>query len=295
MNISLLGAGYWGSKIAKELEILIPVNDIQIVDIKDGKTIDDVSHQNVIVATPALEHYTHTCTLLDRGHNVYVEKPLAMNAEQCINIKNKMQSQIVLVGHIFLYNDRLHKVKEILDQNIIGDIQYIESNRLNWGFFQTEMSTLHSLAPHDVSIVHYLLGYAPFTDIKYNGVNLSRKVQNDIDAFTFKCKNVDVKFNLSWYYPAKIRTLVIVGTQGMIFWDEEKRTITMYNKLWLDDKMNYDTMKHPHNYDVSCNPLRNQIKDFVNCIEDSSRPVSDVDCAINVAKNIDLLNYSKIL
>ena len=59
--------------------------------------------------------------------------------------------------------------------------------------------------------------------------------------------------------------------------------------------MNYDTMKHPHNYDVSCNPLRNQIKDFVNCIEDSSRPVSDVDCAINVAKNIDLLNYSKIL
>ncbi len=290
VNISLLGAGYWGSKISSQLKILSHVNKVEIVDIKDGKTIDDINYKNVIVATPAWDHYEQTCKLLERGHNIYVEKPLALTTDECVDIKSKIDSQIVLVGHIFLYNERLHKIKEIIDQGKIGKVRYIESTRQNWGRFQTKISTLLSLAPHDVSIIHYLLGYAPFTDIEYKGVNLSGKVQNDIDTYQFRCKDVDVKFNLSWYHPAKIRTMSIIGTEGMIYWDEEQHEVVMYDKLWENDRMNYDTTSNPYKFDITCNPLRNQLRDFVSCIEDSSQPSSNVDVAIEVASNLDLLS-----
>ena len=290
INISLLGAGYWGSKIAKQLEVLTHVNKVEIVDIKDGKTIDDVQYKNVIVATPAWDHYDQTCKLLERGHNLYVEKPLALTRHECDEIKSRIDAQILLVGHIFLYNERVQKIKELIDSGKIGEVQYIESTRQNWGRFQTRISTLLSLAPHDVSIIHYLLGYEPFTDIAYKGINLSGKTQNDIDTYQFKCKGVDIKFNLSWYHPAKIRTMSIIGTKGMIYWDEEAHSLVHYDKLWENDRMNYDTITHPHRYNIQTNPLRNQLKDFVHCIEDSSQPLSNVDVAIEVASNLDLLN-----
>ncbi len=188
------------------------------------------------------------------------------------------------------FRESIVDYKKLIDSGKIGEVQYIESTRQNWGRFQTRISTLLSLAPHDVSIIHYLLGYEPFTDIAYKGINLSEKTQNDIDTYQFKCKGVDIKFNLSWYHPAKIRTMSIIGTKGMIYWDEEAHSLVHYDKLWENDRMNYDTINHPHRYNIQTNPLRNQLKDFVHCIEDSSQPLSNVDVAIEVASNLDLLN-----
>ena len=95
-------------------------------------------------------------------------EPLAVGMQGATKSKIK-PGQILMVGHIFLYNDRLKKVKSLLSE--IGNIQHIESNRLNWGRFQKKISTLHSLAPHDVSIIHYLLGYHEFQYI----INIGEK------------------------------------------------------------------------------------------------------------------------
>ena len=133
MKISLLGAGYWGSKIAKELATIPGVDETEIVDIKDGKSIDDIRFDNVIVATPAWEHQKQTIELLKRNKNLYVEKPLALTLDECNEIKTYLKDQTLMVGHIFLYNGRVHKVKELLPQ--IGKVQFVEANRLNWGRF----------------------------------------------------------------------------------------------------------------------------------------------------------------
>ena len=164
MKISLVGAGYWGSKLQKELETIGDVTDVEIIDIKDGKTLEDINYDNVVLATPAWDHYTQTLKLLGQGKNLYVEKPLALTMQECQDIKSKIQNQTLMVGHIFLYNDRVKKIKELLPQ--LGKIQHVEMNRLNWGRFQTKISTLHSLAPHDVSIIHYWLGTHEFKNIK---------------------------------------------------------------------------------------------------------------------------------
>ena len=286
MQISLVGAGYWGSKLQKELETIPDVDDVEIIDIKDGKTLQDVNYDNVVLATPAWDHYKQTVELLAQGKNLYVEKPLALTKEECLDIKSKIKdNQTLMVGHIFLYNDRVKKIKELLPR--IGKIMHIESNRLNWGRYQKKISTLHSLAPHDVSIIHYLLGYHEFENIICIGDNFSNNTQNDRDEYSFICNDVSVKFNLSWYYPEKIRTMSITGEKGLIFWDEEARTIKLTTDIWQNDRMNYEPKTQTFNIDS--NPLRNELIDFVECVKQNKKPLSDVDKAIDVASNLDLL------
>jgi predicted dehydrogenase len=290
MQISLVGAGYWGSKLKAELETIPGVEDIEIIDIKDGKDLKDIKYDNVILATPAWDHYQQTVQLLQQGKNLYVEKPLALTTAECIDIKQNIKEQVLMVGHIFLYNDRVKKIKELLPR--IGRIRHIESNRLNWGRFQKKISTLYSLAPHDVSIIHYLLGYHKFKNIKHIGHKFNTFTQNDRDEFEFECDSVSVKFNLSWYYPEKIRTMVITGELGTISWDEEKKAIKLMTDIWKDDRFNYEpTIQTFH---INSNPLSNELKEFVNCVKTNKPPYTDVDNAIAVAKNLDLLSKSLI-
>ena len=118
-------------------------------------------------------------------------------------------------------------------------------------------------------------------------------VQNDRDEFEFTCNNVPVKFNLSWYYPEKVRTTAIVGTKGMLFWDEEAKTIKLTTKMWNTSveipgpQLNYNPMIEEFN--IESNPLRNELIEFVECVTTGKDPISDVDNAIDVAENLDLL------
>ena len=291
MQISLVGAGYWGSKLQKELETISNIDAIEIIDIKDGKTLKDINYNNVVLATPAWDHYKQTMELLAQGKNLYVEKPLALTKHECVDIKNKIKDkQTLMVGHIFLYNDRVKKIKELLPR--IGKILHIESNRLNWGRYQKKISTLHSLAPHDVSIIHYLLGYHEFQNIICIGDNFSDNIQNDRDEYSFICNDVSVKFNLSWYYPKKIRTMSITGDKGLIFWDEEAKTIELTTNIWHNARMNYQPTIET--FAVESNPLRNELKEFVDCVITKRAPITDVNNAIQVATNLELLSKSFI-
>ena len=291
MQISLVGAGYWGSKLQKELETISNIDAIEIIDIKDGKTLKDINYNNVVLATPAWDHYKQTMELLAQGKNLYVEKPLALTKHECVDIKNKIKDkQTLMVGHIFLYNDRVKKIKELLPR--IGKILHIESNRLNWGRYQKKISTLHSLAPHDVSIIHYLLGYHEFQNIICIGDNFSNNIQNDRDEYSFICNDVSVKFNLSWYYPKKIRTMSITGDKGLIFWDEEAKTIELTTNIWHNARMNYQPTIET--FAVESNPLRNELKEFVDCVITKRAPITDVNNAIQVATNLELLSKSFI-
>jgi len=290
INISLLGAGYWGEKVAAELRNIKEVDKIEIIDIKNGKDIKDIQYDNVIIATPALDHYEQSINLLKQRKNLYVEKPLASTEQECLEIKKVIKNQILMVGHIFLYNDRLKKIKEIIESGKIGKIKYIESNRLNWGRFQKKISTLLSLAPHDVSIINYLLGHHEFKNINYKGVKISQYPQNDLDTFQFKCCDVNIKLNLSWWYPEKIRTMVIIGDDGMISWNEEKKTIKVITGIWQNNWMNYNTKNEI--LEIQSNPLKNELEEFVRCIVNKTKPLSDIDVAISIAKNLDLLHKS---
>ena len=157
MKIWLVGSGYWGSKIATKLTKL--GIEHQIVDIKNGQTIDDIDTLDpVMLATPLWEHYQQARQLIIKGHDVYIEKPAAENYDHVVDLLSLVKDNIVMVGHIYMYNPILHKLKDIIDNDVLGEIQFISSVRTNLGIYQTKTTPLLSLAPHDFTIIDYLLG-----------------------------------------------------------------------------------------------------------------------------------------
>ena len=135
-----------------------------------------------------------------------------------------------------------------------------------------------------------MLGYEEFTNVICIGDNFSKNEQIDRDEISFICNNVSIKFNLSWYYPEKIRTMSITGEKGLIFWDEEKQSIKLIENIWINDRFNYEPQVTTFN--IESNPLRNELEHFVECVKENKKPISDIENALHVAKNLDLLSKS---
>ena len=284
MKVWLVGAGYWGSKVKAELDTISSVSEVEVLDIKQGKTIDDIDTLDpVILATPLWQHAEQTLELLSRGHDVYVEKPMGENAQDIERIASAIDNQIVMVGHIFLYNPLLLKLKELISGGVLGKIQHVESRRLNWGIRQTKTTPLLSLAPHDVSIIHYLIGQ---TDIQYaSSANLSANVVPDMIEFggpNFNCK-------VSWWWPKRERIVTVIGDHAQAVWDEDLKNITVY-KGHLDGKYPVKELVTEVIPYQGPSPLHNELAHFVECCEKRLQPRTDVNNALTVAQTLDQVN-----
>ena len=284
MKIWLVGAGYWGSKVKAELDTISGVSAVEVLDIKEGKTIDDINTTDpVILATPLWQHADQAVELLTRGHDVYVEKPMGETAQDIERIAGVVENQVLMVGHIFLYNPLLIKLKELITRGVLGEIQHVESRRLNWGIRQTQTTPLLSLAPHDVSIIHYLIGEQ--TVVYASSANLSNNVVPDMMEFggaKFNCK-------VSWWWPKRERIVTVIGDHAQAVWDEDLKTITI-NQGRMDGKYPVkevitDTIEYE-----GASPLHNELAHFVECCENRVQPRTDVNNALSVARALDQVN-----
>ena len=158
MKMNLVGAGYWGSKLLESLKQFDV--DATVIDIRNGQTIDDIKNNDpVILATPLWQHYEQTIELLKRGHDIYVEKPMAETADEINDIVSYLKpGQLIMVGHIFIHHPQIKLIENIINNNDIGDLTHIRSERANWGIYQTKTDPVLSLATHDLSIVNYFQG-----------------------------------------------------------------------------------------------------------------------------------------
>jgi|APSaa5957512535_1039671.scaffolds.fasta_scaffold01363_2 predicted dehydrogenase len=290
-KIWLVGAGYWGSKVALAIERQGITADI--IDIENGQTIDEISALDldpVVIATPLWDHYTTAKTLIEKGHDVYVEKPLAETLEQCIDLRNSMQSddQILMVGHIFLYHPHCIQLKQIMVDGVLGEIKHIKTERLNWGIYQTKTTPLLSIAPHDISIIQYLTNDI-INVIDVTVYNLSNNYATTYDRlhFTGHCHELLIEVDVSWYSPVRRRVVTVTGTKGCAIWDTDAETLTITNHSKLDNNTlneNIQTEVIPYTGNT---PLENEIEHFIHCVDTRETPKTDVYNAIQVANTID--------
>lgn len=283
MNINLVGAGYWGSKVKAELDLIQGVSNVTVYDIKQNQTIEDIQNNDpVILATPLWQHKEQTIKLLERGHDVYVEKPMAETVQDIQEIAQYHTNQVLMVGHIFLYNPLIHQLKSLIDDGELGQINHIESRRLNWGIRQTQTTPLLSLAPHDVSIVNFLLNNN-IGDVKYsNASNLSNNRVPDMVEFGGDRFNIKV----SWYWPKRERIVTVIGELAQAVWDEDKKTILVHYG-WVDGKY---PIKEPYTRTIEYqgkSPLHYELAHFVECCETRDKPRSDLFNALDVAQKLD--------
>lgn len=240
-NIGLIGFGYWGPNLARnfshnpnmrlnaicdfsESRREVAQNFYPNADIlSDTKSIFDNNDIDAVsIATPVSTHYELAKQALLAGKHVWLEKPITetvSQAEELIELAQKI-NKVLFVDHTFVYTGAVRKMKEIIESNELGDIVYFDSTRINLGLFQQDIDVIWDLAPHDLSIMDYLIPLKKLsvsaTGLDYNGNGLNPKSMLTI----YMENNVVANINVSWLSPVKIRQTLIGGSKKMILYDD---------------------------------------------------------------------------
>lgn len=256
-KLCVIGGGYWGQNHIRTLYQMGNLAGIVEADkqrlnehlsqykVQGFSDIEDAIKQKFdgyIVATPAETHYAIGKKLLEKGLNVLMEKPMTLSSKhskELVEIAKKTNARL-MVGHVLLFHPAIKKIKEVVDSGKIGKIHYVYSNRLNLGKVRTEENVFWSFAPHDISILDYLIGSSSLK-IEAKG---SKFLQNNIYDVTMTQflypDNVHAHIFVSWLHPFKEQRLVVVGSKGMISFEDSSKdkNILYYNKHidWVDEK-----------------------------------------------------------
>ncbi|NLD46436.1 MAG: Gfo/Idh/MocA family oxidoreductase [Clostridiaceae bacterium] len=256
-RICVIGGGRWGQNHIKTLSQMgnlagiVEADNVRLDNLlsqyqaKGFSDIDDaIAHgfDGYILATPAETHYPIGKKLLEKGLNVLIEKPMCLSSKdskELVEIAEQTKARL-MVGHLLLFHPAIKKIKELIDCGKIGDLYYIYSTRLNLGTIRTEENVFWSFAPHDISILDYLINM-PATKIEAKGTKF---LQDNIDDVTIAQLtypgNIHAHIFVSWLHPFKEQRLVVVGSKGMLSFEDSSadKQIKYYNKRidWVDGK-----------------------------------------------------------
>lgn len=240
IDVAIVGGGYWGSKHVRVLSGLRGVSRIAIVDPREDvlrRTLcgfpSALSFPNVesalphvdavVVATPPLSHFDVALTALRHGKHVLVEKPLARSLEEAerLVLEARRSNRLLMVGHTFLHNPAVKELRRRVASGELGPIYYIHSARLNLGLYRSDVNVVWDLAPHDITIMNYLLQLLP-TTVSAWGASLACGIIEDVAyiRLDYGERGVSAFCHLSWLDPRKLRTVTVVGQQKMAVYDD---------------------------------------------------------------------------
>ncbi len=323
MNIAIIGFGYWGPNLVRNFnsvqdckvkyvcdfrkERLAIVNkqypSIETTDNFD-QVLDDSSVEAVVIATPVFTHFDLAKKALLKGKNVLIEKPMTSTSEEATTLKDLADKakKLLMVDHTFLYTGAVQKMKSLIDGGNIGKIQYFDSTRINLGLFQPDINVLWDLAPHDISILNYLVAEKPYS---VNATGISH-THNGIENIAYLTVNYEsgfiAHFNCSWTSPVKIRTMLIGGDKKMLLFNDLEPTekIRVYDTGY-EHKTDEEKRRIMVDYragDVflpkidSREALFGMASDFISAIRENKKPVSDFESGLSVIKILEASQQS---
>lgn len=305
LTVSVAGSGYWGPNLIRNFRSLPDCQVKQVCDLDQkrlahvkqlypeidttmmdfAKLLDDEEIDAVIIATPPPLHFEMAKKSLLAGKHTFIEKPMASTATQCMELIGLSEEQqlTLMVGHTFIFSPAVLAIKEIVDSGTLGEIFYISSQRLNLGLFQKAINVAWDLAPHDVSIILYLLNQSPIS-VNCQGKAHIRPGIEDVTNMSLAFPNGGLAIiHNSWLDPNKVRKMTIVGNKGMIVYDdiEPLEKIKIYDKR-VEIPLHYDTFAEFHYayhygdmrapYIKQVEPLKVQCQHFLDCIRTGSKP-----------------------
>jgi predicted dehydrogenase len=259
----------------------------------------------VVIATPPSTHFKVAKECLEHGLHVMVEKPMTLNSPQAEILIELAQKKdlILMVGHTFEYNSAVQALKQLIDSEELGQIYYVDAARLNLGLFQRDLNVLWDLAPHDISILLYILSQRPIT-VNAQGTSCVFKGIDDVVYVNLVFPgNIMAHIHVSWLDPCKIRRITVVGSKKMAVFND----IDPMGKIRIYDK-GVDVPPYTDTYaDWQCNyrsgdilipnirivePLRQECQHFLDCIADHIEPCSSGRDGLEVVKVLEAAQRS---
>ena len=318
INLGVIGYGYWGPNIVRNF---FTATDCTVKAVADGRSerlavlakifpsingvktaeeiINDKEIDAVVIATPVFTHFALAKKALENGKHVLIEKPMTSTvaqAEELIELAAR-KGLTLMADHTFLYTGAVQKMKELIDTDIVGTPRYFDSSRINLGLFQPDVNVLWDLAPHDISILTYLITESPVS-INATGISHTR---NNIENIAYMTVNYNsdfiAHFNCSWTSPVKVRQTLIGGDKKMIVYNDlepsEKVRVydTSYNHKTDDEKttimVDYRTGDVYIPKISLSEALSGVANDFIQSIIQNKRPLANAHLGMQVVKILE--------
>jgi len=323
IRVGAIGYGYWGPNLVRnfventlsEMVIVADLKKDRLSKIKSSypqvkvtKDYRDLFHEDlnaVVIATPPPTHHALAKECLEHGLHVLVEKPITLksqHAEQLIEISKK-KDLVLMVGHTFEYNAAVHTLKKLIDSGELGQIYYVDAARLNLGLFSRDLNVLWDLAPHDISILKFILGRNPISVTAHGMPFVNEGIHDVVYMNMVFPDNILAHIHVSWLDPCKVRRVTVVGSKKMVVYNdiESLEKIRIYDKGVekppYTDSFGDFQLSYRYGDVVIPNirltePLQKECQHFLDCINNHTEPQSDGKDGFEVVKIIEAAQRS---
>ncbi len=326
VRVGVIGLGYWGPKLVRNLASLPGVemaraSDLKVERLEDlkqkfpeievTKSYKDLLNDTidaVVIATPVSTHYKLAKEALSAGKHVLLEKPFTRTSEQAqelIDLAKKNNCRL-MVGHTFLYNPAIEEIRKIVMSGELGDIYYLNASRVNLGLLQPDINVMWDLAPHDLSILNYILNDDP-TKVSAVGsvfINKSRNL-HEVVYMNLRYKNNTIaNLRVSWLDPFKMRRMTVVGSKKMlVFNDILEKKVILHDKgvevppySLTEEEFSASYREGPETVVpiTWTEPLKMECQHFIDCINSGSSPRSNGENGLKVIKILETAQRSLV-
>jgi len=317
IRFGVIGYGYWGPNIVRNLQSMSGVEITTVCD--KSSAARKRAHKNhpqiyvttepsevmtspeidaVAIVTPVWTHFELAKAALEHGKHVFVEKPFTSNvhqAEELIELAERKNLKI-MVDHTFLFTGAVKKIKQLLQEGLLGKLYYYDSTRVNLGLFQHDINVVWDLAPHDLSILDYVIESNPEALVATGQKHLNG--HEDIAFITlYFPDSVIAHVNVNWLSPVKVRTTLIGGEKKMLVWNdlEADEKIKVYDKGvdMTSSEGVYELLVSYRSGDMwvphleQAEALRHELSYFIKCIEDGSDPINDGAAGLRIVRMLE--------
>ncbi len=320
-QIGIIGVGYWGTNIINVL-LKLKVKKIYCFDTSDGNlreikrkfpqiniiyNLDEflnLNHLGIIIAANTKNHYQLARRCLEKGNNIFVEKPVTNSSKKLTELKKlaSKKKKFIMSGYIYFYNSYIHYIKSIIKKKLLGEILYVSFERLNLGPVRNDVSSSWDLSSHDIAICIHLFGNK-LRILNKSGYSILKTTINDVSSISARSGNIKIDFRSSWLNPEKIRKIVIVGKKKMLLFNEMDFSnpikifnkyasypkINKFNKKFFTQKANIYLGSTFSPNIKSKSPLENEMKEFLRCLRLKKKPLTDTNISYKVLKILQKL------
>ena len=322
VKFGVVGYGYWGPNVVRNLDHLEEAEVVAVCDksaaarkkvaraYPDVRVTDNAAElmsspeiDAIAVVTPVWTHYELAKAALQNGKHVFVEKPFTSSADQAqelIDLAARKNLKI-MVDHTFLFTGAVTKIKQLLQEGALGKLYYYDSTRVNLGLFQHDVNVVWDLAPHDLSIIDYLIRRTPEAISATGQTHLNSHEDIAFITLYFPDK-VIAHINVNWLSPVKVRTTLIGGEKKMLVWNdlEADEKIKIYDKgVKVTSREGlYDLLVHYRSGDMwapqieQIEALTRELAYFVACITKDEAPINNGEAGLRVVKMLEAANQS---
>ena len=323
INIAVVGLGYWGPNIVRNFYSVENARVVSVCDkeskalrrteryypgIKTTTDYDDIVSSSevdaIAIVTPVSTHYELAIKALKNGKHVFIEKPFTSTVDQAkelIEIADR-KNLIIMVDHTFLFTGAVKKIKEIVDDNILGELYYYDSTRINLGLFQHDVNVIWDLAPHDFSIMDYIVNEKVEAIMATGKKHFCNGFEDVAFVTVYFTNKLIGHFNINWISPVKIRTTLIGGEKKMLVWNdlEADEKVKVYDKgVKIENREGvYDLLVRYRSGDMwaprveQFEALKVETEYFIDCVLNNQVPFNDGRAGLRIIKILEATNES---